>query len=77
MHNLAIALHINHHTVSGSDDEIYNPARDRLAAKGLLPQAMGWHPFGRSLGDSRNPGVFSVGAHPLVRFHGGPWIRFA
>ncbi len=44
MHNLAIALHINHHTVSGSDDEVYNPARDRLSAHGLLPQQMGWHP---------------------------------
>lgn len=44
MHNLALALHYNHHTVSGSDDEIYNPARDRLAAAGLLPATMGWHP---------------------------------
>ncbi|MEM1319758.1 MAG: Mur ligase family protein [Bacteroidota bacterium] len=42
MHNLAIALHINHYTVSGSDDEIYNPARDRLAHHGLLPAQMGW-----------------------------------
>ncbi|MEL6865496.1 MAG: Mur ligase family protein [Bacteroidota bacterium] len=44
MHNLSIALHINHHTVSGSDDEIYNPARDRLARYGLLPDKMGWDP---------------------------------
>jgi UDP-N-acetylmuramate: L-alanyl-gamma-D-glutamyl-meso-diaminopimelate ligase len=44
MHNLAIALHCNHHTVTGSDDEIYNPARDRLAHYGLLPQEMGWFP---------------------------------
>ena len=42
MHNLAIALYINHHTVSGSDDEIYNPARDRLESHGLLPKEMGW-----------------------------------
>lgn len=42
MHNLALALQNNHHTVSGSDDEIYNPARDRLAAAGLLPEAFGW-----------------------------------
>ncbi|MFT6359157.1 MAG: UDP-N-acetylmuramate: L-alanyl-gamma-D-glutamyl-meso-diaminopimelate ligase [Paraglaciecola sp.] len=44
MHNLALALHNNHHTVTGSDDEIYNPARDRLAKYGLLPKQMGWHP---------------------------------
>jgi UDP-N-acetylmuramate: L-alanyl-gamma-D-glutamyl-meso-diaminopimelate ligase len=44
MHNLALALYYNHHTVTGSDDEIYNPARDRLAAVGLLPSANGWFP---------------------------------
>ncbi len=44
MHNLALALHYNHHTVTGSDDEIYNPARDRLDAVGLLPPAEGWFP---------------------------------
>ncbi|HHB78718.1 MAG TPA: peptidoglycan synthetase [Saprospiraceae bacterium] len=42
MHNLAIALAENGHLVTGSDDEIYNPSRDRLAAKGLLPKKMGW-----------------------------------
>ncbi|MDX1910648.1 MAG: Mur ligase family protein, partial [Saprospiraceae bacterium] len=44
MHNLALALHQNGHQVSGSDDEIYNPARDRLASAGLLPDAFGWFP---------------------------------
>lgn len=44
MHNLAIALHYNHHTVSGSDDEIYNPAFERLKSAGLLPGKTGWHP---------------------------------
>lgn len=44
MHNLAIALADAGHTVSGSDDEIYNPSRDRLAAKNLLPKKMGWWP---------------------------------
>ncbi len=43
MHNLALALHENGHQVTGSDDEIYNPARERLAEKGLLPTEMGWH----------------------------------
>lgn len=44
MHNLALALHQNNHIVTGSDDEIYNPAKDRLAVVGLLPPAMGWFP---------------------------------
>ena len=44
MHNLALALQSNQHTVTGSDDEIYNPAKDRLAAAGLLPEAEGWFP---------------------------------
>ncbi len=44
MHNLAIALQCNHHTVSGSDDEIYNPAFDRLKNAGLLPSKTGWDP---------------------------------
>ena len=44
MHNLALALQNNHHTVSGSDDEIYDPARARLAAAGLLPTERGWQP---------------------------------
>ncbi|MEO5582656.1 MAG: Mur ligase domain-containing protein, partial [Saprospiraceae bacterium] len=43
MHNLSIALHISGHDVTGSDDEIYNPAKDRLKAYGLLP-AYGWFP---------------------------------
>ena len=42
MHNLAIALHLLGHEVTGSDDEIYNPSRDRLAKHGLLPATMGW-----------------------------------
>jgi UDP-N-acetylmuramate: L-alanyl-gamma-D-glutamyl-meso-diaminopimelate ligase len=44
MHNLALALQKNGHQVSGSDDEIYNPAKDRLSAAGLLPPAFGWFP---------------------------------
>ncbi len=44
MHNLALALQQNGHRVSGSDDEIYNPAKERLATAGLLPSAPGWFP---------------------------------
>jgi len=44
MHNLALTLHEKGFSVSGSDDEIYNPARERLQAQGLLPEKIGWHP---------------------------------
>lgn len=42
MHNLAITLQKAGHLVSGSDDEIYEPARSRLQKYGLLPDKMGW-----------------------------------
>jgi len=42
MHNLALALHEQGHDLSGSDDEIFEPSRSRLAKKGLLPDAIGW-----------------------------------
>ncbi|MEZ0486125.1 UDP-N-acetylmuramate--L-alanine ligase [Fibrella aquatica] len=44
MHNLALALHQQGHTITGSDDEIYDPASTRLQQKGLLPAEMGWFP---------------------------------
>lgn len=44
MHNLALALQLNGNTVSGSDDEIYNPARKRLTKVGILPEKDGWFP---------------------------------
>jgi UDP-N-acetylmuramate: L-alanyl-gamma-D-glutamyl-meso-diaminopimelate ligase len=44
MHNLALALHQQGHTITGSDDEVYDPARQRLANAGLLPVDMGWFP---------------------------------
>lgn len=44
MHNLAIALHKKGFQVTGSDDEVFNPSSDRLAAHGLLPAEMGWFP---------------------------------
>lgn len=42
MHNLALALQQQGHTVTGSDDEIYEPARSRLQRAGLLPPSEGW-----------------------------------
>lgn len=44
MHNLAIALLRKGYEITGSDDEIFEPSRSRLAARGLLPEAYGWHP---------------------------------
>ncbi len=45
MHNLALALAQNGHQVSGSDDEIYDPARTNLQKAGLLPDYQGWNPY--------------------------------
>ncbi|MCH4551544.1 UDP-N-acetylmuramate--L-alanine ligase [Aestuariibaculum lutulentum] len=44
MHNLALALHNKGYQVTGSDDEIFEPSKSRLANKGLLPEAFGWFP---------------------------------
>jgi UDP-N-acetylmuramate: L-alanyl-gamma-D-glutamyl-meso-diaminopimelate ligase len=44
MHNLALALHLKGYTISGSDDEIFEPARSRLAQYNLLPGKEGWFP---------------------------------
>lgn len=44
MHNLAIALHHKGHSITGSDDEIFDPAQSRLEVLGLLPESVGWYP---------------------------------
>lgn len=44
MHNLALALHRKGFVVTGSDDEIYDPAKSRLSVAGILPAQMGWFP---------------------------------
>lgn len=41
MHNLALELHAQGHQVSGSDDKIFSPSRERLDGQGLLPTE-GW-----------------------------------
>ena len=43
MHNLAIALHLKGYHVTGSDDEIFDPAKSRLQKYGLLPKEIGWN----------------------------------
>ena len=44
MHNLAIALCKKGYQVTGSDDEIFEPAKSRLERYGLLPKIIGWNP---------------------------------
>jgi UDP-N-acetylmuramate: L-alanyl-gamma-D-glutamyl-meso-diaminopimelate ligase len=43
MHNIAIALHLLGHHVTGSDDEIFEPALSRLQRYNLLPNEIGWN----------------------------------
>jgi UDP-N-acetylmuramate: L-alanyl-gamma-D-glutamyl-meso-diaminopimelate ligase len=44
MHNLALALRLKGDQVTGSDDEIFEPSKGRLAARGILPEKFGWFP---------------------------------
>lgn len=45
MHNLAMAVASKEgYIVTGSDDEIFDPARTHLRDAGLLPEEPGWHP---------------------------------
>jgi UDP-N-acetylmuramate: L-alanyl-gamma-D-glutamyl-meso-diaminopimelate ligase len=43
MHQLAIALHKKGYQVTGSDDEIFEPASSNLQQYHLLPPQLGWH----------------------------------
>ena len=42
MHNIAIAMHKKKFIVTGSDDEILEPSKSRLAKFNLLPTTEGW-----------------------------------
>jgi len=44
MHQLAIALQGKGYQVTGTDDEIFEPALTHLRDKGLLPNTFGWQP---------------------------------
>lgn len=44
MHNLAISLRNKGYNVSGSDDQIYDPAASKLKKYGIFPDEAGWHP---------------------------------
>lgn len=43
MHNLAIALKQKGYFITGSDDEIFDPAKSRLEKYRLLPKSIGWN----------------------------------
>src|SRR3954469_7053329 len=43
MHQLAIALQQKSYQITGSDDEIFEPAKTNLQNAGLLPQQIGWN----------------------------------
>lgn len=44
MHQLAIALKKKGYQVTGTDDEIFEPAKTNLEQQGLLPAIIGWQP---------------------------------
>jgi len=44
MHQLALALYRQGYNITGSDDEITDPAKSNLMAAGLLPEKFGWYP---------------------------------
>jgi len=44
MHSLALALQKKGYTITGSDDEIFEPSKGNLMNAGLLPKEQGWHP---------------------------------
>ncbi|MBT4217237.1 MAG: peptidoglycan synthetase [Flavobacteriales bacterium] len=44
MHNLALALHHKGYEITGSDDAIFSPSKERLLKYNLLPKEMGWFP---------------------------------
>jgi UDP-N-acetylmuramate: L-alanyl-gamma-D-glutamyl-meso-diaminopimelate ligase len=43
MHQLAIALNRKNYHVTGSDDEIFEPASANLKKEGIMPAEAGWH----------------------------------
>lgn len=45
MHQLAITLARKGYQITGSDDEIFEPALSNLQSAGLLPKELGWYPL--------------------------------
>ena len=47
MHQLAIALKHKGYRITGSDDEIFEPALSNLKREEIYPDKMGWFPQSR------------------------------
>ncbi|MEA3445028.1 MAG: Mur ligase domain-containing protein, partial [Bacteroidota bacterium] len=62
MHNMALALQEKGFEVSGSDDEIFDPAKSRLDAAGILPEKWGWFPEKIS----NNTDIIILGMHARI-----------
>jgi UDP-N-acetylmuramate: L-alanyl-gamma-D-glutamyl-meso-diaminopimelate ligase len=68
MHQLAIALRRKGYMVTGSDDEIFEPAKGNLEKEGLLPETLGWHPERVNAGlDAVILGMHAKGDNPELR----------
>jgi UDP-N-acetylmuramate: L-alanyl-gamma-D-glutamyl-meso-diaminopimelate ligase len=67
MHQLAIALKRKGYQITGSDDEIFEPAKSNLAAEGILPGSIGWQPdkLDKSL-DAVILGMHAKGDNPEI-----------
>ncbi len=61
MHQLALALQRQGYLVTGSDDEITDPAKSNLKAAGLLPEQFGWFP--EKIETSPRPDAIVLGMH--------------
>ena len=61
MHALAIALKKQGVSVTGSDDEFFNPSKSRLEEHGLLPTSKGWFP--ENINDSIEVVLLGMHAH--------------
>ena len=62
MHQMAIALRRKGYQITGSDDEIFEPAKGNLLKENLLPPKMGWHP--ENIDRSINEVILGMHAKP-------------
>lgn len=62
MHNLAIALKEKGYRITGSDDEIFEPAKSHLEKYGLLPPQFGW--FESKITDKIDAVILGMHARP-------------
>lgn len=63
MHQLALALQRQGYNVTGSDDEINDPAKTNLQKAGLLPEKMGWWPEKITPANGPRPDAIVLGMH--------------